>query len=112
MDSGISLSARETQALAWLKREVQDQFAVEEFILFGSKARGNAEEESDVDLLIITRVPFKNRNEHHRVTRLVTTANRLFDTNFSALVIDSEKWHGLVSYLPIYDEIEREGIRV
>lgn len=51
------LTVEETTWLERYKRELAERFPglVEEIILFGSKARGDAHEDSDIDLLVIIR---------------------------------------------------------
>lgn len=42
-------------AIARLCRRIADQFSPERIILFGSRARGRARSDSDVDLLVVMR---------------------------------------------------------
>jgi len=89
------------------------QFDVEEIVLFGSVARGEADEESDIDLLIITRKPFPNRFARHQITDLISDINLQYNTNFSSLVVDRKSWEkGPISILPIHEEILNEGVAV
>jgi predicted nucleotidyltransferase len=81
-------------------------------VLFGSLARGQADEESDVDLLVVTARRL-TRWERHEITNVVFEVNLRYDTNFSTLVVDAESWEtGIVSVLPIRDEIRRDGVQV
>jgi hypothetical protein len=53
-------------------------------------ARGEADEESDSDLLVtLTKL---TRFERHEITDSVFEINLKYDTNFSTLVIDNESW--------------------
>jgi len=52
------LSSRQSQALNEIKQKVSQRFSVEDYILYGSAARGEADEESDLDLLIVTSEAF------------------------------------------------------
>lgn len=80
--------------------------------LFGSVVRGEADEESDIDLLVITKQPL-NRWERHQITDIVCEVNLEYGTNFSTLVVDSKAWdHGLISLLNIHAEVQREGVLV
>jgi uncharacterized protein len=56
-DSMAGLTAEETTWLEQYKHALAERFPglVEEIILFGSKARGDAHEDSDIDLLVIIR---------------------------------------------------------
>ena len=108
----ISLSGNENLALEILKNKLQSQFKIEDLILFGSVARGEADSESDIDLLIMTseRLPRKRR---HEITDLVFDINLEFDTNFSTLVVDRHSWEsGPFSILPIREQILADGASV
>lgn len=58
----------------WLRTMVNfviDEVHPEKVVLFGSRARGDAREDSDVDLLIIEREPFgPNRSRNREAGRL------------------------------------------
>jgi predicted nucleotidyltransferase len=75
-------------------------------------ARGQATEESDADLLIVTSNPL-TRFEGHEITNVVFEVNLHYDTNFSTLVVDRRSWNtGIISVLPVRNEILRDGIQV
>ena len=97
-------------ALEEIKDKVNDEFMVENIILYGSVVRGEMDEESDIDLLIITKKTF-SRKERHKITDIVFDVNLKYETNYSTLVVDKNSWEkGPYSILPIHEEIEREGI--
>ncbi len=108
----ITLTRDQREALGEIKRRLREKFEIKAFILYGSVARGEADEESDADLLIVTSGPL-TRFERHEITDVVFDVNLRYDTTFSTLVVDSETWEtGMISVLPIRDEIIREGIPV
>jgi predicted nucleotidyltransferase len=108
----IPITPKQIQALSEIKRKLLDRFDIEAFVLYGSVARGQADEESDVDLLIVTSKAF-TRFERHEITDVVFEVNLRHDTNFSTLVVDLKSWEtGIISVLPLRDEIMRDGIRV
>lgn len=108
-----NLSAIERQALADLRARLFSELDfVEEIILFGSAARGTADAESDIDLLVLTKyaVPYQQR---HQITAILTDINDQYETNFSSLVVDRVEWEeGVMTVLPIKHEIERDGVLV
>ena len=105
----ISLPEKEKQALDPI-RERLDKYGVSSVIIYGSAARGEAEAESDTDLLILTMKPM-SRLERRQITDAIFEINLDYDTNFSGLVIDQESWEkGPISLLPIRAEILHDGV--
>jgi len=106
------LSKTETSALSELKRRICKQIDVTDVILYGSTARGNTDDDSDIDLLIITKKPL-SRERRHEITDLTFEINLEHGTNFSTLVVDKESWDkGYFSVLPIKEEILKEGVTI
>ena len=106
------LSSTQLDALSEIKEKVSRHFEVVDFFLYGSAARGDAEDESDLDLMILVSEPL-SRSKRHEITDIVFDVNLRFETNFSTLVVDRKSWEsGLISVLPFRDEIKREGIRL
>ena len=106
----ISLSPSQLQALNDVSRRLFHDFDVEAILLYGSVVRGEADEESDLDLLVLTTKPL-TRTARHRITDVVFEVNLHHGTNLSTLVVDRSAWEaGPVSVLPIRDEILKDGI--
>lgn len=112
MNPHIPITAIQLQALSEIKRKVNEKFDIKAYVLYGSVARGQADDESDVDLLVVTFKPL-NRFERHEITNVVFDVNLEFCTNFSTLVVDAKSWEtGIISVLRVHDEIIRDGISV
>lgn len=110
--SDVTLSENQHKALISIQNQLHEKFEVDTIILYGSVARGTHDIESDLDLLILTPQPLA-RKVRHQITDLIFDVNLQYDTNFSSLVVDLNSWErGVVSVLPIHDEIMREGIAV
>jgi predicted nucleotidyltransferase len=108
----ILMAPEQREALAEIKRKVLEKFDIKAIVLYGSYARGQGDEESDVDLLVVTGRPL-TRLERHEITDAVFEVNLQHDTNFSTLVVDQKSWEeGIISVLPIRDEIIRDGIQI
>ena len=106
----IKLTLKQVQALRELKQKLAGSFDIVEMIIFGSVARGESDNESDLDILIVTKSPLK-RTIRHRITDIACEINLQFDTNLSTLVVDKEAWQtGLYSILPIHQEILTDGV--
>ena len=111
-DNTKLLSSIQTQALNEIKQKVNQRFPVKDYVLYGSTVRGEADDESDLDLLIVTSEAL-TRFKRHEITDIVFEVNLQFGTNFSTLVVDRESWEtGMISVLPLRNEILREGVRV
>jgi predicted nucleotidyltransferase len=108
----LELSSLQKEALAELKTELIRRFDPEKLIIFGSTARGDFDDESDIDLLVITKWPY-SRSERHQITDIVFEVNLKYGTNISSTVVDHQSWsYGPFSVLPIKHEIERDGIAI
>ena len=106
----ISVTSEQIKALKDLKRRLFGEFNIEELVLFGSVARNEFDDESDIDLLVLTARPL-TRFERHQITDIVFEINLQYRTNFSTLVLDRESWQaGPISVLPLRDEIVKDGI--
>lgn len=106
----IKLKANDRQAIEAAIRLLKQRYPVDGVILYGSKARGTDDPESDIDLLVLT-----SRELGWRECRAMT--DELYDIQLrygvvlSTLVVPSREWsEGRYSVLPIHDEIERYGV--
>jgi predicted nucleotidyltransferase len=107
----VRLTQNQTQAINELRQKLVDEFDIEALILYGSVVRGEADKESDFDLLVLTSRPFPSRFARHAITDLVFEVNLRYGTNFSTLVVDRDSWQtGIISVLPLRDEILKDGI--
>lgn len=108
----LSLSTDQQIALDCLKNELaKKNYQIKEYIIFGSAARGEAEDDSDLDVLALTSQPISHRIKHS-IYGIVTEINLKYDTNLSILLIDKPSWdNGLYSVLSIKDEVKRDGVR-
>ena len=110
--SDLHLSRPIHDALQEAHRRITSEFHVERLVLFGSLARGESDEESDVDLLIVLAEP-PTHQVRDRITSLILDINLEYGTNLSELIVDRQTWDGgLPAALPIHKEIEEEGIRL
>ncbi len=107
----IELSGRERGAIKDATRLLREKYPIESIILFGSKSRGDDDPESDIDLLVITTRPM-SREERHAISDLLFPIQLQHDVLLSLLIVHAEEWRsGLISVLPIHDEIEEQGVR-
>ena len=85
----LKLTSLQKEALAELKTELIRRFDPEKLIIFGSTVRGDFDDESDIDLLVITKWPY-SRFERHQITDMVFEVNLKYGTNISSTVVDHQ----------------------
>jgi uncharacterized protein len=106
----IQLKGNDRQAILAAAGILRERFPVAQVILFGSKARGDDQVESDIDLLVLTRGPITHavkRQMTHAVFNLQLSHNVVL----SMMVVPLEQWeNGVYQVLPIRQEVEREGV--
>ena len=99
----MALNAFLARLLATYGREVS------QVQLFGSKARGDFDAESDIDLLVV--VERDGRRLWNDVVALETDLMLEYETVISSLIMSREdyEWHKL-HRAPLYRNVEREGV--
>ncbi|MHB8763553.1 MAG: nucleotidyltransferase domain-containing protein [Deferrisomatales bacterium] len=108
--SDISLHPKDRQAIAAAVSLLKAQFPVQSVTLFGSKATGQDDAESDIDLLVLTTRTLSWR-ERDAVTDALFDVELAHDVVISTLVLPTEEWEGgPYQVLPIRAEIERQGV--
>jgi predicted nucleotidyltransferase len=106
----IPLKDNELRAIEAAAKVLRERLPVEQVILFGSKARGEDDPESDIDLLVLTKRPL-TRDEQRLVIDLLFPIELEHDVVFSTLEITAAEWvHGLYQVLPLRAEVERDGV--
>ena len=77
-------------------------------ILYGSYARGNADEGSDIDLIILLENMDKPVTEMEKYSREIHSIDLEYDTLISAIPIDASQYR--TRKLPLILNAKREGI--
>jgi len=112
MTTILDLSIRDAEKRAVLEASavLKKSFSVEKVILFGSKARGDDDEESDIDLLVLTPRPV-SWDERKAINAALYEIQIEYDVVISALLTTVADWHdGTFSVLPIHQEITEQGV--
>ena len=107
---GQKITETEREAIRNLYTRIKDEFLIDKIILFGSKARGDAEKYSDVDLLVLTNTT-KTRNDRERLSDIAADINIDYGVALSCLYFNLSEWElgdGVNPFLK--DNIEKEGI--
>lgn len=106
----LKLRKNETAAIEEATQVLKERFPVKEVILFGSKARGDSDPESDIDLLLLTTEPI-DWKERHQIVDALFEVEMEHDVVISIIVNTLEDWNeGICTVLSIHEEITREGV--
>lgn len=106
----ILLQEKDQKAIQEAVALLRHSFPVTEIKLFGSKARGDDDTESDIDLLVLTSRAISWR-ERYRMTETIYGIQLKYSVVISLLVVPQEKWDkGILSAHPIHYEIEEQGV--
>lgn len=104
-----SLLKNERDALQEAALLLKEKYPLEKIILFGSKARGDSDQYSDIDILLITSCQLSWREEKQIVESLYDIGLK-YDVIFSPLFASSSEWEEeTFRQFPIYKEIASEG---
>ena len=108
----LALTERDRAAIAAAVRLLRSRFPVERVMLYGSKARGTDDKESDIDLLVLTsrELGWKERDA---ITDALFDIELAHGVVISSLVLPTAEWErGRFAVLPIHEEIEDSGVLV
>lgn len=76
-------------------------------VLYGSRARGEAEHDSDIDLLVVLDGVIDMRSERQRLRAVATRVSLEYEVVVSALPIDASEYE--TSSLPVIAAARHEG---
>ena len=79
-------------------------------VLFGSQARGDADPDSDIDVLIVLAGPLDDWAETQRTSKVTSKVSVKFDTDVARIFATPEDY--AEKTLPFYETIRREGVSV
>ena len=87
-------------------KQLQDAY------LYGSYARGDQHEESDIDILLTVDINESELPSYRKtLARICSDLSLKHDIMISATVKPSEQFHRYATVLPYYQNVIREGIR-
>ena len=106
----LKLEYQEKCAIAEASKVLKENFRVQEVMLFGSKARGDDDAESDIDLLVLTSQPV-SWDERKAINNALYEIQLRHDVVISTLISTVTEWNeGTFSVLPIHEEILEHGV--
>lgn len=112
LDNVPTLSSVEKLSIKTLYNSLNKEFSQPDFIIFGSKARGDFTEDSDLDLAVILEAP-RDPKVRSRLSRLTFESNLAYDTQITSVLFDKAGWLNRDSEsAPLRDNILREGLKI
>ena len=109
---GIKLADKERVSILEAAQTLKSELPVTRVILFGSKARGKGDPDSDIDLLVLTRGPV-SRALRQAISDKLAEINLQNDVLLTSVVVSEEQWsNGLIRYMLIHSEVERDGCEI
>ncbi|PIZ21056.1 MAG: hypothetical protein COY50_01455 [Deltaproteobacteria bacterium CG_4_10_14_0_8_um_filter_43_12] len=105
----MKLAENEEKALKALRETLFVKYPIHDFRLFGSKARGEGHQDSDLDVMI--EIPHNDPVIISEIDDIIYRINLDHDVFISALIFGKDELEeGPMSEAPIYKVIQKEGI--
>lgn len=92
-------------AQQWFDEHYQD--ALDTLVLYGSQARGDAKEDSDIDILVVLNRTFDYREEIKKTSEFIANLSLEYDTVISRAFVSAERYQKENS--PFFLNVRREG---
>jgi len=106
------LGQKERDSIIEASRALKSDLPVTRLFLFGSKARGTGEPDSDIDLLVLTSCPVST-SLRTAISDRLADINLRNDVSLTSVVVFEQDWsRGLIHYTLIHEEVERDGCEV
>ena len=108
----LNLKENEKRALLELKARILEKFPDAEIILYGSKAKGNADDESDMDVLILLDREINNALEEE-IFHISYEIELKHGVVFGEIVENKDFWVSpKACAMPLHRNIDKEGIAI
>ena len=100
------------EAFEKMVSEYQNIFrnVLEQIILYGSVAKGNYTDESDVDIAVIVRG--YTEDMHDKMIDFTVDLELEYNKVFSVLLIDYDNFKEWENVLPFYQNVKKDGIKL
>lgn len=106
----LKMSEKDLNAIYKLKEKLLDKFPYVQVILYGSKIRGNDEEFSDIDILILLDKRVDSKLEK-QIVDIAYDIELEFDVIFGIMIESKDFWgSSLAKIMPLHQNIDKEGV--
>ena len=106
------MTEREVHIAKMISSRIKQKDPRAEVILFGSHARGQANDESDWDILILIDKPKENRMVEEKYRDEMFQLELELGEPISTFVYSKNDWETRFVYTPLYQNIKQEGIKL
>ena len=106
------MTDHEKEVTERIKAKIMQKDPTAEVILFGSHARGDANKDSDWDILILVNKPNYDRSMEDLYRDPLFDIMLDIEEPVSAFIRTKDAWENIHAGGPFYDNITREGIRL
>ena len=104
------INGKELESIFELKQRLKEEFPDVGIILYGSKARGDDEEFSDIDLLILLDREINSKLKEKTIG-IAYDIELKYDVVFSIIVKNRDFWNSpLAKTMPLHWNIDKEGV--
>jgi len=80
-------------------------------ILYGSYARGDYNDESDIDIMVLADIPREScLDEYEKINRFVSRLSLEYDVMITVNITDCSTFNKFIGDLPFYINVQREGV--
>jgi len=93
-----------------IKTRIQQTDPDAKIILFGSRARGKADDDSDWDVLVLIDHPLKNRMEEKKYRHPIFDLELEIEQPISVFVVTKSDWENKYIFTSLYKSIQQEGV--
>lgn len=108
----IQISEIEREAIETLYHKIKDTFDVKKMVLFGSRARGDADPYSDIDILILTNKA-KTPSDRYKLSDISAEINVDYGVAISCFYFNQSDWkYGELINPLLRENVEKEGVYI
>src|SRR5690554_3264271 len=98
--------------IAKIVRLARKEFPESEIILYGSRARGDNQNDSDWDLLVLIDAPEISFNQEKKIIDDFYELEVDVGEAFSPLIYRKSDWEERYVHTPLFENINKEGIQI
>ena len=109
MCSQATLNQITSQVVSAVKNSLGNK--LDKVILYGSYARGDYDDESDIDIMVLADIPREDCwKEHLKISDLTWELDLEHDVLVSVHVTDCATFYKFINDLPFYSNVLRDGV--